>query len=287
MILALNTGFYNTKVKTYKGKDVHQTRVQISENGARTLVLGDCYYEIGVGNRDLSDKQLSIVHKVCSSYNILKHCDLEAQIVVALPMSLYLNKTYREQYRIGLFGRHEGVVDGKSKSTIVTDCTVFAEGAAAYLPHKAELKDKVVGLLDFGGNTINCMIYEYGNLLKDTISTLDLGMIKLERTIIDELNSKKNWNVQEYEIREIIEARECTEVVDKCIREHIKEIQQRLLEKKWNINRLHIFATGGGSQQLERYLKEAFKRITVSNNAIWDNVDGLYLVGRELYEKKY
>lgn len=288
MILALNCGFYNTKVRTPNTKDIHQTRVQINENGTRTLVLGDYYYEVGAGSRDISDKQLSTCHSVCTKYNILKHAtSSEIQLITALPMGLYLNKQYREKYRMSLFGNHEGIVDGEYKRVVVSDCTVFAEGAAAYLPHKAELKNEVVGLLDFGGNTINCMIYQYGNLLKDTISTLDLGMIKLERMIIDELNTNKNWNVQEYEVREIIKSGECASIVDKCIQSHLKEIQQRLLEKKWNIDRLRIFATGGGSTQLEKYLKDSFNRITVSDNAIWDNVDGLYLVGRELYEKKY
>lgn len=288
MILALNCGFYNTKVKTLKGKEIHPTRVQVSESGARTLILGNCYYEIGTGNRDISDKQLSTVHKVCMEYNILKHADSkEIKLVTALPMDLYINRDYRESYRISQFGEHSGIVDGDLKRVVVTDCTVFAEGAAAYLPHKAELKDKVVGLLDFGGNTINCMIYEYGNLLKNTISTLDLGMIKLERNIIDELNSKYNWHVQEYEVRDIIRSGECAETVDKCVNKHLITVKQKLLEKNWNIDRLHIFATGGGSQQLDGYLREAFKSVSISNNAIYDNVDGLYLVGRELYAKEY
>ncbi|WP_053983449.1 ParM/StbA family protein [Niameybacter massiliensis] len=287
MILALNAGFYNTKVRTCSTREIHQTRIQLNENGSRTLILGDCYYEIGAGSRDISDKQLSTCHNVCTNYNILKHATSnEVQLITALPMALYLNNQYRDKYRISMYGNHDGIVDGEYKKITVTDCTVFAEGAAAYLPHKAELKNEVVGLLDFGGNTINCMIYEYGNLLKDTISTLDLGMIKLERLIIDELNITKNWNVQDYEIRGIIKSGECKEIVDKCIQSHLKEIQQRLLEKKWNINKLHVFATGGGSNQLEQYLMNSFNRITISSNAIWDNVDGLYLVGREIYGKK-
>lgn len=41
---------------------------------------------------------------------------------------------------------------------------MFVEGAAAYLPYKSVLKDKVIDILDFGGATINCMICSiYGN----------------------------------------------------------------------------------------------------------------------------
>lgn len=288
MILALNCGFYNTKAKTSSRRDIHPTRVQVNDNGTRSLILGDIHYEVGVGNRDINDKQLSTVHKVCTKYNLLKHSvSSDIQLVTSLPMSLYLNKSYRDQYRIGLFGSHEGIVDGINKRVVVTEHTVFAEGPAAYLAHKSELKDKVVAILDIGGNTVIGMIYEYGNLLKDTIITMDLGMIKLERTIMDELNVKYNWNLQDYEVKEIITAREYKDIVDKIVNNHLNQIKNNLLEKKWNIERIPVFITGGGSVSLRSYIEKSFKRTLFSSNPLYDTVDGLYLVGRELYEKKY
>ena len=210
----------------------------------------------------------------------------EIDLVAALPFSLYLNREYRENYKKKLIGTHRGVVDGEERKVYVRDCTVFAEGAAAYLPYKSVLQDKSVGILDFGGNTINCLIYDRGNLLKETISTLDLGMIKLERAIIDALNIKNGWNVQEYEVKDIIENNECKDLVDKCVNEHMQQIKLRLIEKKWNIERLTIFATGGGSQQLKSYLESTFNNVIVSSNGLWDNVDGLKIVGDEIYGKE-
>ena len=287
MALILNCGFYNTKVEGCNGRFIYPTKVQESEDGSKTLVINDLAYEIGVGARDISDKQLSIVHHVCTEYSILKHSNKQQiDIVVALPFSLYLNREYRENYKKRLIGAHSGIVDGEQKKVHVRDCTVFAEGAAAYLPYKSVLKDKSVGVLDFGGNTINCMIYDRGNLLKDTISTLDLGIIKLERAIIDTLNIKNGWNVQDYEVKDIIENSECKESVDKCINEHIRQIKQRLLEKKWNIDRLTIFATGGGSQQLRTHLEQMFNHAIISSNGLWDNLEGLKIVGGEIYGKE-
>ena len=287
MALILNCGFYNTKGQGCNGKFIYPTKIQESEDGSKTLIINDLSYEIGVGTRDISDKQLSAVHHMCTKYSILKYSNMqEIDLVAALPFSLYLNREYRENYKKKLIGTHRGVVDGEEKKVYVRDCTVFAEGAAAYLPYKSVLQDKSVGILDFGGNTINCLIYDRGNLLKETISTLDLGMIKLERTVIDTLNIKNGWNVQEYEVKDIIENNECKGSVDKCINEHIQQIKLRLLEKKWNINRLTIFATGGGSQQLKSYLESAFNNIIVSSNGLWDNVDGLKIVGDEIYGKE-
>lgn len=287
MALILNCGFYNTKGDGCNGRFIYPTKVQESEDGSKTLIINDLFYEIGVGARDISDKQLSTVHHVCTEYSILKHSNMqEIDLVVALPFSLYLNREYRENYKKKLIGTHRGMVDGVKKEVYVRDCTVYAEGAAAYLPYKSVLKDKSVGVLDFGGNTINCMIYDRGNLLKDTISTLDLGMIKLERAIIDALNIKNGWNVQEYEVKDIIENGECKESIDRCINEHIQQVKQRLLEKKWNIDRLTLFATGGGSQQLKAHLERAFNNVIVSSNGIWDNLEGLKIVGDEIYGKK-
>lgn len=287
MILALNAGFYNTKVKTASSREFHPTRVQISDNGIRTLILGDTCYEIGVGTRDINDKRFSKVHSLCTKYNLLKHATSDqVQLVTSLPMSLYLNKTYRDDYRISLFGRHSGIVDGVRREIVVTDHTVFAEGPAAYLCHKHELKDKVVGVIDIGGNTVIAMIYEYGNLLKETITTMDLGMIKLERAIMDEMNVRYNWNLQEYEVKEIMRANEYRDYVDKIIRGHVNKIKNNLLEKKWNLERIPVFGTGGGIAELKEYMVEGFKNLTVSSEPIFDTVDGLYLVGRELYGKE-
>lgn len=287
MALILNCGFYNTKGEGSNGKFIYPTKVQESEDGSKTLILNDLSYEIGVGARDISDKQLSTVHRVCTEYSILKHSNKqEIDVVVALPFNLYLNREYRENYKNRLIGTHTGVVDGMERKVHVRDCTVFAEGAAAYLHYKSVLNDKSVGILDLGGNTINCLIYDRGNLLKETVSTLDLGMIKLERVIIDTLNIKNGWNVQDYEVKDIIESEECKSVVDKCINEHMQQIKLRLLEKKWNIDRLTIFATGGGSQQLKSHLESTFNNVIVSSNGLWDNVEGLKIVGGEIYGKE-
>ncbi len=287
MALIVNCGFYNTKIKIGNKRIVFPTRVQESEDGSKTLILNDTSYEIGVGSRDISDKQLSLVHNVCTQYSILKYANkTKIDVVVALPFNLYLNREYREYYRDKVLKVRRGIVDGVEKEILVRGCTVFAEGAAAYLPYKASLKNEVIGILDIGGNTINCMIYDRGNLLKDTVSTLDLGMIKLERKIIDTLNIRTGWNVQEYEVKEIIERGEYKTIVDECIFKHIREIKQRLLEKKWNIDRITLFATGGGSQQIQEQLEKEFKNIIVSSNGLWDNLEGMSIVGDEIYGKE-
>jgi len=286
MILALNVGYYNTKVKSINGREIHATRVQEGADGSKTLVIQDTSYEIGIGNRDITDKQANDICKICTHYNILKHSNgSNIELVVALPINKFLDRAYRERFRYGLMGEYIGIVNGMDRLAKVTNCTVFAEGTAAYLPYKNIFKDKVVGVIDIGGNTVNAMIYSYGELQKDTITTLDTGVIKLERSLIDELNVRRGWNVQEYELREIIEGNEALGVVDKLANKHIKDIKQMLLEKKWKLDRISLFFTGGGSLYLKKYIELNFKHVTISNNALWDNVDGLWLAGGVVYAK--
>lgn len=278
MNLALNVGFYNTKIKSADIMTIHETRARITTEGNKTIKIGTTLYEVGEGTRDITDKATNDVSTICSKYNILKYGDQETRLVVALPMNLYLNRMYRESYMQSLLGVHSGIVDGVQKMVKVENCIVYAEGAAAYLKYKPILKDKLIGLIDIGGNTINCMIFDHGQLIKDSISTLDLGMVKLEREIRDSLNINKAWNVQDYEIRDILENGECKDITDTIIKAHIKKLKNELVEKKWNVDRLTMFVTGGGSITLKDQLESNFNRIIVSDNGIYDNVEGLYMV---------
>lgn len=278
MLLALNVGFYNTKVKTNTCKGIHETKVRVSTEGDKTLKIGKVLYEIGEGTRNISDKTKNDVSTICSKYNILKYGDNNTQLAVALPMNLFLNKTYRKAYENTLTGAHVGIVDGIQKIVNVTKCICYAEGAAAYLDYKSVFKDQLIGIVDIGGNTINIMIYNHGKIIKDTISTLDLGMIKLEREIRDTLNIHKGWNVQSYEVKDIIKNNECKDITERIVKEHIDKLKNELLEKKWNIERLTLFFTGGGSTTLKSQLESNFNGIIVSEKGLYDNVDGLYKV---------
>lgn len=285
MILAINAGFYNTKIAVGKELLAIPSRIQLNVDAEKSIMHDNKVYEIGSGNRSLDDKQESICHKLMTDYAILKYGKKQTCLMVALPLTMYLNKPYRESYRFNLLGRHKGIVDGIPNEVEVTECTVYAEGAAAYLNHKATYKDKVVGLLDIGGNTINCMIFDNGQLIRSTLSQLDLGVIKLERQLIDSINTHKLWNVQEYELQGIIQSKECQELVADVYTNYVHEIKQRLLEKQWNVDRLEILVTGGGAVQLKPYLEQQFNHLVVSDTALYDNVLGLQLAGGVLYEE--
>lgn len=284
MTLALNAGFYNTKIMTNTGEKLTiPSRVQINVDAKQSIEHDGFTYEVGAGARSLTDKTDSLCHYLMTEYAILKYANKTDNLMVALPLALYLNKAYRDRYQQGLLGKHEDIVDGEEKTVTISDCTVFAEGAGAYLANKELLSDKVVGILDFGGNTVNALIYSNGELVRSSITQLDLGVIKLERELMDAINQSKLWNLQEYELLNVIKSGECAEEVDIVMRSYMESVKERLLEKKWNIDHLEIFATGGGVRFIKPYLKDTFKKVTISNNPLYDNVIGLHEAGRVIY----
>lgn len=278
-LLALNPGFYNTKVKTADVRAIHETRAAtIVTEGTNTLKIGKTVYEIGEGSRDISDKTTSEVSKICAKYNILKYGDTDTALAVALPMRFFLNKGYREGYEEIFKGTHVGMIDGVQKVVNVTNVICYAEGAAVYLRYKKQFEDKIVGIIDIGGNDINGMIYDHGKIIKNSIVPLDLGMIKIERRIKDEINIHKTWNLQDYEIKEVMQDEECKDITGNVIKEHIAKVKNALTEKQWNIEKLPIFFTGGGSKVLSESLEQAFNHALISEDCLYDNVEGLYLV---------
>lgn len=284
MLICINAGYYNTKVKTLNGEYIHESKIQKNDDAGRYIVIDNEKYEIGEGVRDIGNKDRNDVHMYCTLYNILKrakHFD-RVNLMLALPMSTYLNKNYREEYKNKFAGQSFNyAVDGEFKSVIVNDATVCMEGAAAMLLHRQQYQG-AVGMIDIGGNTVNCAVFKDGKILLDTVTTLDLGMIKLERALIDELNIRKGLNVQSYEVETFIGSKDS--VVVKVINKHLEEIRQRLLEKKWNVGHLPLVATGGGASDLRDYLPKYFGRVHTSDNPVLDNVRGLWLAGQVIYK---
>lgn len=282
--ICINAGYYNTKVKTVNGEYIHESKMQINDDASKYIAINDKKHEIGEGGRDIAGKHENDVHMYCTYYNILKHSNHfdKVNLMLALPMSAYLNRAYKEEYSNSFTNQNLNYeVDGDFKSVSVNKATVYMEGAAAMLLHRNKFDD-VVGLIDIGGNTINCAVFNKGRILLDTVTTLDLGVIKLERALIDELNIQKGLNLQSYEINSFMKSND--PIVKEVIGTHINEIKQRLLEKKWNIGHLPILATGGGADDLRDHLSNHFKQVYVSENPVMDNVRGLWIAGKVVYK---
>lgn len=283
-----NTGYYNRKTKTLNGEYIAPTRSQINVDAHNYILIDGEKYEVGEGLRDVRGRADSDTHLICTKYDILRHSDNNDTInlMLALPCNYFRNKEYREKYRLLIPEILEGEVNGVNKTVHIKNKEIYMEGAAAYLIYKQAFKDNVVGVIDIGGNTINCMVYAYGKIQIDTIMTLDTGTIKLERDLIDALNTSRGWYTQEYELKEIIESGECSSIVNNVFDRHIDRLRKSLLEKKWNLERMWLFATGGGASTLEKTLKKYFSKVVVSKYGLYDNVRGMWEAGRVIFNDR-
>ncbi len=285
-LICQNTGSYNRKTKTEVGEFIGETRVQLNPDARNYIIHDDEKYEIGSGSRDVQSRSQNATHLICTKYDILRHSNNHdvLNLMTTLPAKYYLNKEYREHYKSLLKRGISAEINGRTKSVDIYDTEIYMEGAAAYLVYKKVLKDYIVGLIDIGGDTINGMVFANGKLQKETITTLDLGTIKIEREIIDTLNTKfSGWNVQDYELKNIFQDDELKGIVGSICNRYVDELRKRLLEKKWNLERSLIFATGGGSNLLEPYIKQNFKKVIISENGVFDNVRGLWIAGQVIY----
>lgn len=289
-----NVGFYNSKTISRDGTcKVYKTMIQQSNvSNNQCIEIDGVRYQVGYGTRDISEKNESKTHIICTYYNILSNCDDgdEVVLITVLPMKNFLNDDYVQVYKNTFLQtpKIKGIVDGVSKSVTLIDVIVYMEGASVVNLYDEVFDDKTIGLIDIGGNTINVGVFVDGELNVKTAHTMPLGTIKLERKLIDELDKKLNWSIQTYEVADIFSSEDANmrKVVDEVCIEFVNDIFNSLLEYNWNVYNLKLFCTGGGSKLLQKYLADKFKYITFSKNAIFDNVNGLGYI-EELIQNDY
>lgn len=291
-----NVGFYNSKTIKQDGTcEIYKTMTQVNTLASTQYIELDAVkYQVGVGQRSVGDKIDSSTHMLCTYYNILSNCDNGDDIVliVLLPMKNYINDDYVKVYKQMFLNTPvlKGKVNGQTKIATIRDVVVYMEGASVVNLYDDVFEDRTVGLIDIGGNTINGAVFIDGEIQLNTCHTMPLGTIKLERSIIDVLDSELNWSTQTYEIPELLMSDDPTikKLVDKVCTKFVSNIYDNLLEYNWNLHNLKLFATGGGSKLLHKYLEDKFNNIVFSKDPIFDNVKGLLYIEEMIssgYEK--
>lgn len=274
-IVSINNGYFATKVKTDSQEFMFESKVEKCTDDYRNSVLvNGQLVSVGAGSRDIDlDKTSSLVQKACI-INALDKIGLRSvKIMTSLPVNSYLNTTAREQY----------IDFVRGLSPTISDVRCYMEGAAATISDLGWYKNRLVALLDIGGLTINALVFENGNLIKDTAISLNLGTIILENRIRTELAQRKLWNVTEYQIPYLFETEdiETKVLIDEVIENYIQEMKQELKKKGYPTS-IGYRCTGGGALKLHDYLTSHLSAY-ISNDAVWENVRGLHVVGSVMF----
>lgn len=262
--VCINNGYANTKVKIGKEEHIFKSATReaqleydnIVDVNGRSLVVGEGEVDVDL-NKTSSETQIACI-KHALNLSRLK----ETNVITAMPVNSYLNKQAREEYK-EMFKSIRGI----------KDVTVYMEGMAAMLSDYGWYKNKLVCLLDIGGLTINSMLIDNCNLVPGTAFSMQLGTIILENRIRKALEQNSLCNVPSYQIKYLTQSHEAMNV----LREYVKEIKQSLKKANYPTH-IDYRLTGGGSLEYQTFLKAQFNAY-LSQDAIWENVRGLHIVG--------
>jgi plasmid segregation protein ParM len=308
VLIAVDNGFDSTKVycvlnnKEYKFKFNSKFEKVIFEddlnkNNTFKLYYNNTVYLVGEGatySNLNNDKYNSDLHKICTYTALSKISNFigyEFDLVVGYPLNICsYNKDIFSKY---LKNNDEVIItelDNELKRFKINDVIVLPQGAVSpYSQDINKFKDKIIGVIDIGGKTINGIILDNLNPIRETMFTEDLGILILYDDIKIKLNSR-GYNVMDYQISDIVkngligyDKNEIKTIIDEVIDEHISKIKLVMRKRKWAIETLEILCIGGGSIVLKDYIYKILPYGIICDDADYVNVKSFYNVGKIYY----
>lgn len=280
-IVAVNSGNFNTKVKSIVGETLFPTRITENEDAIRYITDKNTILSVGEGYPDIDQlKSESMVHRLCTLYSIATMSNLSDLIIVTcLPVNQFKNHTIREKYKQSLIGQYNIETNKGTRNFKIHDNLVYMEGAAPVLAYGNLFKNRLINVVDIGGYNINVGQFQNGSLVRGTEDDYDMGMYKVKADIISELNKTQNMHIKEHELIEILKSptTEQHQIINTHITKFISELRFNLKKKGYNLELNEFLFTGGGSVELEEYIKLHFQKAHIGT--IFDTVRGLYEVG--------
>jgi plasmid segregation protein ParM len=251
------------------------------------------FYAIGEGSIDTSVSKKAEIHRVCTLYAITQMFDNlsygeDIYLVMGSPIQTFENADHKQEFVDFMVGDFGGVIEIKVNNEPfvfnLKDVHVLPESCGVVQVHRDKFKDRLVGVIDWGGLQVNCMIYDNGKPIKSTGFTRQLGGYALEQEIINKLNSQ-GYNYQEFEMKYVVPAPKEHEkdVVDFVTNKYYNEIIKECQMMNWNIKNLDLFFTGGTSSRLANFITT--KGHEVSETAMEDNVRGYGMIGKSWIQK--
>lgn len=299
-IAAIDNGYWATKVYTKDMRFSFRSKYEkasdkLNSNNTIRFTYDDTDYLIGEGATMCNieyDKTSNELHKICTYAALARltgDIGEEFNLVVGYPLNVYVSGAEEFAEYLKTDGYIETKIDGATKVFRINKCTVFPQCAGAIYVEPWRFKNRIIGVLDFGGLTLNGCIFDNLNLVRESMFTENLGSIILYNKIKKALELRFGISIQEYEIPMIASRglKRCQEeskkIINEVINNHIEEVKRVTRLNKWNIDNLDLVATGGTALLLENALQSAFPGIEISSDPVYDNVKGFYNVGELVY----
>lgn len=305
-LIAIDNGYWNTKVYDGENNIIFRSKVEKSKrifnfNNTYAVYYDNEDYLVGEGatQTDLQiDKTLNPLHKICTytALGLLSNFNItEFNLVLGYPLTYFASyKDTFADYIIEDCKRNPIVIeiDGELKRFIINDILVLPQGVGALYINPLQYENETIGIIDIGGLTINGVLFQNLNVVKDSIFTIQKGMFNLSATIIRELQMCKGIDLKDYELPYVLQngytdihnkpAPEIDEFIKSIIDKQTYDIVNIAKQNDWSL-KTNIVLTGGGSKLLEPFIKKYLPNTKISSQPIWDNVEGFYNLGGEYY----
>ncbi len=272
-----------TCISTFaEGVDKLDSGFQIIHNGHKYLV-GDLTlgYDIDISKEKEQFRTLMYL----AIFKLVDHGE-RVKVVVSCPVDVCLNRQAKRSYKEFLFKEKKIIltVDGETKTFFIDNLSVIAEGSGILYKHSERYSNEIVGVVDIGGSTTNCILSNELNVVRNQSFSEMNGMHYLRAKIRDSLK-KTGVIIGENEVKFLMRnPGENTHLINKEINSYLSQIKKSLLARNWSENMPIVF-TGGGSLELYRQIEAKFPYSTVSSEALYDNCYGNYRIGVILWEK--
>lgn len=297
-LISIDAGKYHTCCVNAETELMFKTRVReiptYDPDLDRVIQIDGVYYSLGEddGEIDATPSKLTPNHKLCTLYGITQlYPDLETNadihLVTTCPYNHFDNADAKKKYKDFYVGSYSLQVDNdKHFKFNIVDVLVMPESAGVVYSNSRTFKDNLVGVIDWGGLQVNCMIYDDCKMIKSSGFTSQLGGYSVETDILNTLNKVNvGANYQYYEIKYILRNKkpEISNEVTKLVTTQIDKIISECRKKNWNFDMLKLLWTGGSSLRFQEYLNS--RGYMVSEHALMDNARGNMEVGKAWLRK--
>jgi plasmid segregation protein ParM len=291
LLVCIDNGYGDTKVKTSEKLYKFNSKIQsVMNNDGSIIKYDNINYQVGTGHDDIIvDKSNSLTHKLCLLRAIAENAEdgNDLHIMLDLPLTHYYNVSYRNELRKFLQQNELIIYNGTPMKINIERIDIYPQGLVSlYANNVTNFSNKIVGIIDIGAVTIDGCIIDNLKPIKESMFSINLGTKILENQVKTKLNQELLLNLQDYQMPYIIKdgiekIPEAEEIITKVIEEYLVLLKREMMGKNWSLDTLNIFGVGGGSQILKDFMEINFN-YTESNNPVYDNVLGLWNIGKAL-----
>lgn len=271
------------------GEDrMYQGSYLVKDYQGKSYVVGD---ENKTVNTNVLLSKMDLAHKlpVLVAIHQLVPSGAEVELYVGLPIHSFYNADYKKSYVD--FYQSEGdvnlTVNNIRKNFTISKVIAMPESVGHVFNYPV---DSLVGVIDIGYTTIDGAVFKDCAPILETVFSLVDGANPFKTMVRDQLNKELLLNIQPYQMDEIltkgmfgIKSAQADEIIQRCKKQYLKKIVNEMLKHSWEIQTLPIVFTGGGSILLQEIIEE-YETFRVSENCIYDNLDGFLEMGMILSE---